>query len=486
MEPSGAPVRVLDAIKALAFIGDLSMGQPIDHSLRTAWLARRLAAAAGLDAAGCATAQCVSLLRWSGCTANAPEVSALLGDDVGGREALLAMQFERLPRLNTIEQLLAAMGPVAQIHCEVSGDIARTLGMGADTEAALRCIFEAFDGSGRPHGLAGDQVPPQVYIVKLAGDLEIFERVYGLTQALTLIARRTGSQYPPALAEPLAAHAEAWLRALADGAVTVADDDAAMQPHTRLEMIADVIDLKLPWMTGFSRQVADASLGCAAQLGLDTVAQQRVYRAALIHGMGRAAVPNALWDTPGPLSPSAWERVRLAPYWTSRAARQIGELSDVAEIASYAYERLDGSGHFRGARREAIPIEGRVVAAAVAWCALRAARPWRVAFSAADAAEHLQREAELGRFDEDVVRALVAPTDRQRVGPRSKPTGVSLSARETEVLRRISLGESNKEVARILGLSPSTVRTHVENAFRKLGSSTRAAATLKAATLGLL
>ncbi|HJV95009.1 MAG TPA: hypothetical protein VJ608_03185, partial [Albitalea sp.] len=110
-DPDAAPVRVLDAIKALAFIGDLSMGQPIDHSLRTAWLARRLAAAAGLDAAGCATAQCVSLLRWSGCTANAPEVSALLGDDVGGREALLAMQLERLPRLNTIEQLLAAMGP---------------------------------------------------------------------------------------------------------------------------------------------------------------------------------------------------------------------------------------------------------------------------------------------------------------------------------------------------------------------------------------
>lgn len=61
-----------------------------------------------------------------------------------------------------------------------------------------------------------------------------------------------------------------------------------------------------------------------------------------------------------------------------------------------------------------------------------------------------------------------------------------LSERETEVLRRISLGESNKEAARVMQISPSTVRTHVESIFRKLACSTRAAATLKALTLGLI
>jgi DNA-binding CsgD family transcriptional regulator len=61
-----------------------------------------------------------------------------------------------------------------------------------------------------------------------------------------------------------------------------------------------------------------------------------------------------------------------------------------------------------------------------------------------------------------------------------------LSDREIDVLRRISLGESNKEAARILQISPSTVRTHVESIFRKLACSTRAAATLKALNLGLI
>src|SRR5580692_2870433 len=83
-------VSVFDAVRALAFIGDLSMGQPTDHSPRTAWLAARIADEAGLDAAACAAVREASLLRWSGCTANAAGFAAALGDDVASREAMLA------------------------------------------------------------------------------------------------------------------------------------------------------------------------------------------------------------------------------------------------------------------------------------------------------------------------------------------------------------------------------------------------------------
>lgn len=61
-----------------------------------------------------------------------------------------------------------------------------------------------------------------------------------------------------------------------------------------------------------------------------------------------------------------------------------------------------------------------------------------------------------------------------------------LTEREREILRYISQGATNKEAARLLTISQSTVRTHMENIFRKLGCSTRAAATLKASTLGLI
>jgi HD-GYP domain-containing protein (c-di-GMP phosphodiesterase class II) len=211
-----------------------------------------------------------------------------------------------------------------------------------------------------------------------------------------------------------------------------------------------------------------------------------VYRAALIHGTGRASVPNMIWDTPGRLVESAWERVRLVPYWTGRAARQVGSLAGEAEIASYVYERPDGSGYFREVKHAAIPLEGRVLAAAAALIALRAARPWREAYADDVASEMLLKEAAAGRYDTDVVHALV---NKPRAATAKVPVALSaglLSEREREILRWISLGASNKMVAQKLSISPSTVRTHVESVFRKLECSTRAAATLKATQLGLL
>jgi len=295
--------------------------------------------------------------------------------------------------------------------------------------------------------------------------------------------------YPPGLAEPLIANASRWLTSLDDdpslsGPCSL---DAAFSGRTTsLEILAHVIDLKLPWMTGHSLRVAQLARDAAHQLGLDVSCQQKVYRAALIHGMGRAAVPNMIWDTPGRLAESAWERVRLAPYWTGRAARQIGSLAGEAEVASYAYERTDGSGYYREARAGGIPIEGRILAAATALAALCVARPWRDAFAQDDAGSLLMAEANAGRYDADVVRALLKTPGPDKAKLPSAPVASLLTQRERDVLRWISLGASNKVVAQKLSISPSTVRTHVESVFRKLECSTRAAATLKATQLGLI
>lgn len=70
--------------------------------------------------------------------------------------------------------------------------------------------------------------------------------------------------------------------------------------------------------------------------------------------------------------------------------------------------------------------------------------------------------------------------------PQTALTSRLLTEREREILRWIGLGASNKVAAQKLSISASTVRTHIENVFRKLECTTRAAATLKAADLGLL
>ncbi len=482
-------VPLLDVIRALAFVGDLAMGQPTDHSPRAAWMAGQLARTVGVDEAICTQATTVALLRWSGCTANAPEFAQLFGDDVGGRKALLAIQSSGSGFRSGTRRKGSAFLSLSRIHCEVSGDIAAQLGLDEATQFGLRHLFESHDGSGAPDGLRGEQVPASVYMASLAGDLDIFHRLYGFEQACKLIGQRADVLYPLALAKVVVANASRWLTALDDDPTLSGPcslDAAFAGRTTSLEIMADVIDLKLPWMTGYSRQVAQLARNAALELGLDASCQQKVYRAALIHGMGRAAVPNMIWDIAGKLSVSAWERVRLVPYWTGRAARQIGSLAGEADIASYAYERPDGSGYYREARAEGIPIEGRILAAAAALTALRFARPWRDAFAEDAAGSLLMAEAAAGRYDTDVVRALLNKPRPIKISLSAAPLTSLLTERERDVLRWISLGASNKTAAQKLSISPSTVRTHVESVFRKLECSTRAAATLKATQLGLL
>ncbi|WP_331713504.1 HD domain-containing phosphohydrolase [Noviluteimonas gilva] len=483
-------VALLDVIRALAFVGDLAMGQPIDHSPRAAWMAGQLAREAGGDGALCTEATTVSLLRWSGCTANAPEFAQLFGDDVGGRKALLSMQTPGSSFRASTARSASAFLSLSRIHCEVSGDIAAQLGLAVSTQHALRHLFESYDGTGAPDGLRGDEVPTAVYLAALAGDLDIFHRLYGIEQASTLIDQRAGTLYPRALATSLLSNASQWLDALeSDPAMSGACslDAAFVDRTTSLEILADVIDLKLPWMTGHSRRVAESAKSTAQVLGLDDHRQQTVYRAALIHGMGRASVPNMIWNTPGKLPAASWERVRLAPYWTGRAAKQIGSLAREADVASYTYERPDGSGYFRESKADHLSIEGRILAVAAAHSALLSDRPWRFAYGAEEGASMLQDEARAGRHDADIVDALLR---KPRAAPRRAPVANSsaglLTEREKDVLRLVSLGASNKRVAQQLSISPSTVRTHIESVFRKLESSTRAAATLKATHLGLL
>ena len=473
-------VSVEDAVQALALVGDLSMGQPTDGSIRAARLAARLAQADGATLDACCHARLVALLRWSGCTANASGFATLLGDDVGGRDAMLT---QTLPADNPLT--VQSVTPLARIHCEVSGDIAGLLGLPAEVEAGLRHVWEHYDGNGLPERLRGSAIPTVVFYTSLAGDLEILARTHGLAEALQMIARMADRKYPAPLARLLADHAQAWLDELDTPAPAAVDPLLAR--HVPLSIVADMMELKLPWLAGYSRRVAELVEAAAARADLPPAQQQSLGRAALIHGMGRAAVSNTIWEREGKLSAADWEKIRLVPYWTARAGVQVPTLRLEAALASHAYERLDGSGYFRNLDADGLGLPHRLLAAACAYVALCMPRPWRPAYSQDEAARVLAERTQC--FDAAAVRHVIEAAGAPAAGvpaPAAPARKSLLSEREIEVLRRISLGESNKEAARVMQISPSTVRTHVESIFRKLACSTRAAATLKALTLGLI
>ncbi|WP_306460537.1 HD domain-containing phosphohydrolase [Herbaspirillum sp. VT-16-41] len=284
----------------------------------------------------------------------------------------------------------------------------------------------------------------------------------------------------------MAAQAGAWLAVL-DGQDTLASSGELPAHEVPLSIVADLIELKLPWLTGYSRRVSELAARAAALAGLPPLQQQGLVRAALLHGIGRVSVSNTIWERAGRPGVDDWERIRLAPYWTARAGALIPALREHTALASQLYERLDGTGYFRGLDRDTLGQPARLLAVAAAHAALCARRPWRAALTMGEAADLLTQQAADGLFDADAVRWVLAAAAGDAGNSLPVPVRKGLlSEREVEVLRRISLGESNKEAARVMQISPSTVRTHVESIFRKLHCSTRAAATLKGLNLGLI
>lgn len=137
-------------------------------------------------------------------------------------------------------------------------------------------------------------------------------------------------------------------------------------------------------------------------------------QAALLHDVGKIAVPDGILLKPGALDVA--EREIMRRHTSAGAAMLAGSKSPVLrlaqEIALTHHEWWDGSGYPGGLAGEQIPLSGRLVAVADVWDALRSDRPYRTAWPSERVIEHIAAAA--GRqFDPDVVRlfATVAATD---------------------------------------------------------------------------
>jgi DNA-binding CsgD family transcriptional regulator len=178
------------------------------------------------------------------------------------------------------------------------------------------------------------------------------------------------------------------------------------------------------------------------------------------------------------------EHVRLHPYYVERMFRQPPTLAKIGALAVQHHERLDGSGYPRGLAANALSPTARILAAADVYRALIEPRPQRAAFQPEEASSELRSQVKEGKLDGDAVNAVLSAAGHRIRKRREWPRG--LTAREVEVLGLIARGHSNRDVARLLQLSEKTVGNHVEHIYTKIGSSTRAEASLFAMQHGLL
>lgn len=268
----------------------------------------------------------------------------------------------------------------------------------------------------------------------------------------------------------------------------------AAEPRPWLELSGEGIDRALgamgnfsdlvsPYLSGHSARVAGLAARTAQVCDLSADQVARVRRAGLVHDLGRVAVHPAVWQKEGGLNVDDWEQVRLHSYHTERILDRSPFLADIATVASCHHERLDGSGYHRRLGASALSLEARLVATVDAFCAMTEPRAHRPPLGPGAAAEILTGQAEERVHDPEMVAAILEVVGLPPL-PIRRPAG--LTKREAEVLGLIARGLQTKQVARSLDISAKTADHHLQSAYRKIGVSTRAAATLFAMEHGLV
>lgn len=507
----GSSVRLAELVATLSLGTDLGLGQPMEHVLRQCLIALRLSERFGCDAAQRRVVYYSGLLAWVGCFTDAYEQAKWFGDDIAlkadGFEASgsgigyllghigLGKSWTERIRLGVtfIGDGRRAILSMLENHYLATDAMAERLGLGDDVRASLQQSFERWDGKHTPLGLKGEEILLPSRLIHLANVVEVFHRQHGVEAAVKAAGEGSGTEFDPGVVEVFCEQAPHLLAGL--DVATTWDVVLAAEPtlestisddqfEEALEAVADFIDLKSPYTIGHSRGVAELAAGAARDLGLPDGDVVAIRRAGLVHDFGRLGVSNGIWDKRGPLTRAELERVRLHPYLSERMLAFSPALAPLGAIAVQHHERLDGSGYPRGLSGDAVGLAGRILGAADTYHALTELRPHRPARSPEEAAATLRAEVAASRLDGDaadvVLRAAGHRVKRRREWP------AELTTREVEVLRLVTRGYSNREIAEQLTITRKTAGNHVQHIYEKIGATNRARAALFAMKHGLM
>jgi HD-GYP domain-containing protein (c-di-GMP phosphodiesterase class II) len=509
---SAPPLRLAEFVATLALAQDNAFGQPLESQLRSCLLGRWLCEEAGFDRELRDTVYWVALLRYIGCTGHAHEVATVFGDEIAIRAQTLVHDAANPAEVMRDVIAFATAGHPPEAHeqivqaihagvqewivrnfssgCEVGDMLARRLDFGPGVRDALRFTFERWNGKGFPAGASGEAIPLAMRIVHLTHDMEAIGRLFSPAKALDAARERRDRTYDPKLADLFAAQGSRWFDRLA--ALEPWDAVLDLEPSPRrtldgadldnaLEVAADFIDLKSPYMAGHSRRCAQLSADAARLLGHTEDAIATLRRAALVHDFGTTAVPNSIWDKPGALTRAEFDRVERHAMLTEQMLRRSPAFAALTPVAAAHHEKADGSGYHKRLRNDAAGAVPCVLAAADVYVGLTTERADRPAFSAEDAAAELRRLASQGVLEHRATNAVLTAAGHDDPGAgksrRAQHAG-GLSSRELEVLHLAAKGLTTRQIADRLFISPKTADHHIQHVYTKIGVSTRAAAAL--------
>ncbi len=183
--------------------------------------------------------------------------------------------------------------------------------------------------------------------------------------------------------------------------------ELALAYDSTLEGWSLALELRDHETRGHTLRVADLTVRLARELGMSDEELVQARRGALLHDIGKMAVPDAVLLKPGPLTDDEWRTMRRHPVHAFELLSRIAYLRPALDIPYCHHERWDGTGYPRGLAGEQIPLAARAFAVVDNWDALSFDRPYRRAWPEDRVREHL-RDSSGTMFDPRVVDTFIS------------------------------------------------------------------------------
>lgn len=177
---------------------------------------------------------------------------------------------------------------------------------------------------------------------------------------------------------------------------------------------AKAIDIKDQYTNGHSSRVAEYSKLLAQKMGYREEEVERIHHIALLHDIGKIAVPDEILNKPMPLTAEEYEVMKRHAQDGYDILKEIRSYPDMALGAGFHHESLDGTGYPNGCGREEIPFVARIVAVADTFDAMNSTRPYRVKMPMEKIVEELKRVSGT-RLEPDIVKLMLELIEEQKL-----------------------------------------------------------------------
>ncbi len=171
--------------------------------------------------------------------------------------------------------------------------------------------------------------------------------------------------------------------------------------------LAEAVDMRMDTRHEHSRAVATYAVTIAAELEWDEERLGLLRLAAMLHDVGKVAVPDGILRKAGPLTEAEYAEVKRHPLIGADLVARVEGLDAIVPWIRHSHEHFDGTGYPSGLRGEDIPLAARILLVADAFDAMTSDRPYRGALSHDEALQVLEEQAG-SQFDPRCVELLVA------------------------------------------------------------------------------